>query len=153
MLDLECFSYLNRGLESPLAPVVIFATNRGICEIRGTDGVKGPHGMPVDLLDRILIVRTSPYTLHEMIHIISIRAATEGVKLSEESLALLGEIGVRASLRYALQLLTPASILAAQGSSQNETVQKKHVEESDFIFYDAKTSAQMLIKHEADFLM
>jgi TIP49 P-loop domain len=34
MLDIECFSYLNRALESSLAPIVIFATNRGICNVR-----------------------------------------------------------------------------------------------------------------------
>ena len=31
MLDIECFTYLNRALESSLAPIVVFATNRGIC--------------------------------------------------------------------------------------------------------------------------
>ena len=36
MLDLECFSFLNRALESDTAPVVILATNRGITTIRGT---------------------------------------------------------------------------------------------------------------------
>ena len=51
MLDIECFTYLNKALESPLAPVVIFATNRGICTIKGTD-IKAPHGVPIDLLDR-----------------------------------------------------------------------------------------------------
>ena len=34
MLDIECFTYLHRALESPLAPIVIFATNRGRCQIR-----------------------------------------------------------------------------------------------------------------------
>jgi RuvB-like protein 1 (pontin 52) len=34
MLDIECFTYLHRALESPLAPIVIFATNRGRCLIR-----------------------------------------------------------------------------------------------------------------------
>merc|ERR1711865_1036850 len=29
MLDIECFTYLNRALESTLAPIVILATNRG----------------------------------------------------------------------------------------------------------------------------
>ncbi|XP_042976819.1 ruvB-like protein 1 isoform X1 [Carya illinoinensis] len=33
MLDMECFSYLNRALESSLSPIVIFATNRGICNV------------------------------------------------------------------------------------------------------------------------
>ena len=53
MLDIECFSYLNRALESQLAPIVIFATNRGRCEIRGTD-IVSPHGLPMDLLDRLV---------------------------------------------------------------------------------------------------
>ena len=35
MLDIECFTYLNRALESSLAPIVIFATNRGICQVSG----------------------------------------------------------------------------------------------------------------------
>lgn len=39
MLDMECFSYLNRALESSLSPIVIFATNRGICSVRYADEV------------------------------------------------------------------------------------------------------------------
>merc|ERR1719162_1322825 len=34
MLDIECFSFINRALESELAPVVVMATNRGITKIR-----------------------------------------------------------------------------------------------------------------------
>lgn len=34
MLDIECFTYLHRALESAIAPIVIFATNRGTCEVR-----------------------------------------------------------------------------------------------------------------------
>lgn len=60
MLDMECFSFLNRALESEKSPVVILATNRGITNIRGTN-YKGPHGMPLDLLDRLLIITTQPY--------------------------------------------------------------------------------------------
>ncbi len=30
MLDIECFSFLNRALESDMAPILIMATNRGI---------------------------------------------------------------------------------------------------------------------------
>lgn len=50
MLDIECFSFLNRALESEKAPIVILATNRGITQIRGTS-YKSPHGIPIDLLD------------------------------------------------------------------------------------------------------
>jgi len=55
MLDIECFSFLNRALESDQAPIVIMATNRGITKIRGTS-YQSPHGLPIDLLDRSLIV-------------------------------------------------------------------------------------------------
>jgi len=40
MLDIECFTYLNRALESSLAPIVIFATNRGICQVSLTFQLK-----------------------------------------------------------------------------------------------------------------
>ena len=111
MLDIECFTFLNRALESSLAPIVIFATNRGVCTIRGTD-MQSPHGIPVDLLDRLVIIRTLPYTPQEMVQILAIRAQTEGLAVDEDTLVKLGEVGARTSLRHVVQLLTPASILA-----------------------------------------
>merc|ERR1719409_2370886 len=92
MLDIECFTYLNRALESTLAPIVVFATNRGVCTVRGTE-ILSPHGVPVDLLDRMLIIRTMPYSLEEMVQILSIRSNTEDIKLNEEALTALSEIG------------------------------------------------------------
>lgn len=32
MLDIECFSFLNRALENELAPVLVMATNRGMAK-------------------------------------------------------------------------------------------------------------------------
>uniref|UniRef100_H2ZBN2 RuvB-like helicase n=1 Tax=Ciona savignyi TaxID=51511 RepID=H2ZBN2_CIOSA len=66
MLDIECFTYLHRALESAIAPIVIFATNRGHCTIKGTEDIVAPHGIPLDLLDRILIIKTMMYTNEEM---------------------------------------------------------------------------------------
>ncbi|KAG0463917.1 hypothetical protein HPP92_019986 [Vanilla planifolia] len=37
MLDIECFSFLNRALENEMAPILVIATNRGITTIRGTN--------------------------------------------------------------------------------------------------------------------
>jgi hypothetical protein len=45
----------------------------GICEVRGTD-IPSPHGVPVDLLDRLVIIRTLPYSPAEMVQILAIRA-------------------------------------------------------------------------------
>ncbi len=69
MLDIECFTYLHRALESTIAPIVIFATNRGRCTIKGTGDIISPHGMPLDLLDRIMIIRTLPYRIEDMVQV------------------------------------------------------------------------------------
>ncbi|GLC58972.1 Ras and Rab interactor 1 [Pleodorina starrii] len=141
MLDIECFTYLNRALESSLSPIVIFATNRGLCTIRGTD-ITSPHGIPVDLLDRLVIIRTLPYTLPEMVQILAIRAQVEGIGIDEESLAFLGEVGERTSLRHAVQLLTPAFMLAR--TNGRDVISRGDLEEVDVLFHDAKYSARLL---------
>merc|ERR1711985_158518 len=141
MLDIECFTYLNRALESTLSPIIIFATNRGMCTIRGTD-IVSPHGMPVDLLDRLVIIRTLPYSVDEITQVVTIRSHTEGLEIEEEALALLGEIGVNTSLRYVVQLLTPASIMAR--TAGREAITRDDIEEIDSLFYDAKSSAKIL---------
>ncbi|RLN43861.1 hypothetical protein BBO99_00001454 [Phytophthora kernoviae] len=145
MLDIECFTYLNRALESTLAPIVVFATNRGICQIRGTD-VSAPHGVPLDLLDRMLIIRTMPYSVEEMVQIIKIRAEAESIKLAEDATHRLGEIGSQTSLRYSVQILTPARILAeTQGRSD---VSVDDIDETNDLFSDAKRSAHALAQSE-----
>lgn len=145
MLDIECFTYLNRALESTLAPIVVFATNRGVCTIRGTE-ISSPHGVPLDLLDRMLIVRTMPYSVEEMVQIIKIRAEAESIKLTEEAITRLGEIGTATSLRYSVQLLTPSRILAqTQGRTD---VEIDDVEEINELFSDAKRSALALAQSD-----
>eukprot|EP00238_Polyblepharides_amylifera_P004793 CAMPEP_0196587914 /NCGR_PEP_ID=MMETSP1081-20130531/59006_1 /TAXON_ID=36882 /ORGANISM="Pyramimonas amylifera, Strain CCMP720" /LENGTH=424 /DNA_ID=CAMNT_0041910247 /DNA_START=376 /DNA_END=1650 /DNA_ORIENTATION=+ len=141
MLDIECFTYLNRALESSLAPIVVFATNRGVCTIRGTE-MTAPHGVPVDLLDRLVIIRTLPYTPQEMVRILAIRAAVEGLGVDEESLSFLGELGERTSLRHAVQMLTPAQMLAT--TNGRDSITQGDLEEIAELFLDAKASAKLL---------
>ncbi|KAL0213581.1 hypothetical protein RCL1_007207 [Eukaryota sp. TZLM3-RCL] len=141
MLDIECFTFLNRALESSLAPIVIFATNRGISQVRGTD-ISSPHGVPLDLLDRLMIVRTLPYSSTEMMSILNLRAQTEEVSVTDDCLQALVAIGQRTSLRYVIQLLTPASILSKL--YENEAVTRAEVEEVDSLFCDARRSAKIL---------
>merc|ERR1711998_540720 len=88
MLDIECFSYLNRALESDMAPVLVIATNRGIAQIRGTH-YKSPHGIPIDLLDRLMIVSTVAYTEAEMQRILEIRCEEEDVEMAKDAMDLL----------------------------------------------------------------
>merc|ERR1711871_1113152 len=149
MLDIECFTFLNRALESTLAPIVVLATNRGMCTIRGTE-VSAPHGIPVDLLDRVMIIRTMPYTLEETFQILSIRAKTEGIECEDEALAHAAQVGLDASLRYAVQLLTPSAVLTK--THAREKISKEDIEEVNSIFYDAKSSALRLQKEGDKYL-
>lgn len=150
MLDIECFTFLNKALESKLSPVVVLATNRGTSRIRGTSMIS-PHGIPVDLLDRLLIIRTLPYNVEEIVKIISLRAQVESITLSEEALAFLGGIGAKTSLRYVIQLLTPSNIYAeTQGKT---TIEKDDVEVIHSLFYDSKASAKILRDNEEKFII
>jgi RuvB-like protein 1 (pontin 52) len=150
MLDVECFTYLNRALESTLAPIVIFATNRGRCKVRGTD-MMCPHGIPTDLLDRLLIIKTMPYTSSEILQIVQTRAQTEGMNLDEEALLELSEIGKRTSLRYVVQMLTPANIVSK--TNGRDEITKLDVQECDSLFVDAKASAKHLAAHSSQFII
>lgn len=82
--------------------------------------------------------------------IVAIRAKIEGIQLDDASLAHLGKIAERASLRYAVQLLTPANISARVHG--RTAITKKDVEEVDGLFYDAKASAKLLEKNPESYM-
>eukprot|EP00039_Didymoeca_costata_P024633 m.10960 g.10960 ORF g.10960 m.10960 type:complete len:456 (+) comp4354_c0_seq1:113-1480(+) len=149
MLNLECFTYLNRALESTLSPIVIFATNRGNCTIRGTE-VQAPHGMPMDLLDRIMIIKLLPYDTEDIVQILKIRSETESIPVSDEAITKLAEMGTETTLRYVVQMLTPAFILAK--IEGHDVVGVDEIEEIKELFMDAKTSAKVLMKDDALYL-
>jgi RuvB-like protein 2 len=54
MLDIECFSFLNRVMEVNNSPTIILATNRGVTTIRGTKN-KGYFDYNIDLMECLLI--------------------------------------------------------------------------------------------------
>jgi TBP-interacting protein len=149
MLDLEAFAYLGRAMESELAPITVLATNRGMAKIRGTD-IEAPHGIPLDILDRLLIIKMKPYTEDEIREILKVRAKEENVKLSDDALEVLTKIGTETSLRYAVQLLAPSLEVAKyQGRDVVTSEDVKRVHE---MFIDVKRSVGYLKKYEEMFL-
>ncbi|CZR52782.1 probable RUVB-like protein [Phialocephala subalpina] len=142
MLDIECFTYLNRALESSISPIVILASNRGMCTIRGTEDLVSAHGIPPDLLARLLIVPTNAYEPDEIKRIVRIRVTVEGLAITEAALDKIAEHGSRISLRYALQLLMPSSILA-RVSGRNQ-IDVQDVGECEDLFIDARRSAAIV---------
>lgn len=149
MLDIECFSFLNRALENEMAPILVVATNRGITTIRGTN-YKSPHGIPIDLLDRLLIISTQPYTEDEIRKILDIRCQEEDVDMSEGAKCLLTKIGVETSLRYAIHLITAAA-LACQ-KRKGKTVELDDINRVYNLFLDVKRSTQYLMEYQSQYM-
>jgi len=149
MLDIECFSFLNRALENDLAPLVIMASNRGMARIRGTK-IQSPHGLPVDLLDRVLIVSTKPYEEQDIQQIIRIRCEEEDVTLTAEALSVLTSMAVQTTLRYALNLISCAQVLARK--RKVEKVDVDDLRRAYTYFMDEKRSVQWLKEQQGSLM-
>ncbi|KAI8825789.1 RuvB-like 2 [Fimicolochytrium jonesii] len=149
MLDIECFSFLNRALEDDMSPVVIMASNRGITKIRGTN-YTSPHGIPIDLLDRLLIISTSPYSEKEVKQILSIRCEEEDVDMTDEAKDILTKIGMETSLRYAIHLITAASLVARKRKATEVDVED--IKRVYTLFMDERRSVQYLKEYQQQFM-
>ncbi|AEB95610.1 MAG: RuvB-like domain-containing protein [Metallosphaera sp.] len=149
MLDIETFSFLTKALEAELAPILVLATNRGTTKIRGTD-VEAPHGMPLDLLDRLLIITTKPYTREENRDIIAIRAEELDIELDPQALEELTNLSVEDSLRYSIQLLEPSQVIARKAG--RGVVKAEDVKEASRLFSDLRRSVKYVKENESLFL-
>jgi TBP-interacting protein len=149
LMDIELFAFMNRAMESEMSPIIILASNRGFSRIRGTD-IVAPHGIPLDLLDRLLIITTEPYSREEIKTIIEIRAAESGMMIEDRALEKLTEIGEKTSLRYAVQLLAPAYEFAKLRNSGK--VELEDVERAANLFADVSQSSAYLKKWEEKML-
>jgi len=64
------------------------------------------------LLDRLLIIATTPYEEKEIKQILKIRCEEEDVEMSDDAITILTKIGMETSLRYAIQLIMSANLVA-----------------------------------------
>lgn len=75
------------------------------------------------------------------------------MNLADEALEELTRQGEKVSLRYALQLLAPAGILARSRASQGNVVSAEDVNESTNLFWDAGRSAGTLKRANGEFIV
>lgn len=149
MLDIECFSFINRALEDEFAPIVMMATNKGISKTRGTN-YKSPHGLPLDLLDRSIIIATSNYGEQEIKTILSIRAQEEEVELSPDALDLLTKIGTETSLRYSSNLIAVSQQIAQKRKSN--IVDIVDIKRAYLLFLDNARSVKYVQENESQYI-
>jgi len=149
MLDIECFSFLNRALEDDLAPVVVMATNRGITKIRGTQ-YTSPHGLPLDLLDRTIIIPTTQYEERELKQILKIRTEEEDNEISEDALTVLTKIALETSLRYAIQLISVAGLTSKKRKGTEISIED--IKKVYSLFLDEQRSTEFLKEYQDEFM-
>ena len=149
MMDIEALSFLTRAMEGELVPIIVMATNRGITTIRGTNE-KAPFGLPLDLLDRTVIITTEKYKPDEIEEILRIRMKEEDIKADDEAMALLKEIGGATSLRHAVQILSIAGVRAR--ADGRDKISAKDVEEVRSLFRNVSDAVDYLKKYESELL-
>jgi RuvB-like protein 2 len=106
--------------------------------------------MPLDLLDRLLIIQTKNYSKDEIKQILETRCEEEDVELSEEALDFLTEIGAQTTLRYSIQLITTSSLLAAKRKASE--VDLVDIRRAYSMFLDVKRSSDYLRDHQKEYL-
>lgn len=149
MLDIECFSFLNRALEDDMAPVVVMATNRGITKIRGTQ-YTSPHGLPLDLLDRTIIIPTTQYDEKELKQILKIRTEEEDTEISDDALTVLTKIANETSLRYAIQLISVAGLACKKRKGTEIAIED--IKKVYSLFLDEQRSCEFLKEYESEYM-
>nr|UXY87468.1 hypothetical protein 1634Bnrm3_p101 [Cryptomonas sp.] len=134
MLDIECFSFLSKNIESVLSPVFILSTNNSTLKINGI-GFSSPHGIPVDVIDRFLVIQTSPHSYCELRKILSSKADDDLLYLDENAKELLTKIGIECGIRYSIYIMSIASLI-----SQNKYIPicAKEIKQSFLLFVDSK---------------
>lgn len=149
ILTMETFSFLNRVLESEISPVLIFATNRGYTKIRGTEHYS-PFGIPMDLLDRMLIINTEQLEMMDYQNILKLRSEEEDVEMENKASQFLAKIAMETSMRYAMQLIVVSSILSRR--SKRSVVCLEDVKRAHDLFLDVGRSCEVLQRNGADYM-
>jgi RuvB-like protein 1 len=74
----------------------------------------------------------------------------EGIAIDEAGLAKMGRTAEKTSLRHAVQLLTPASMLAA--CNGRDAINQDDLLEACGLFHDAKYSAKLLAQNADQYI-
>lgn len=77
-------------------------------------------------------------------YVFSLSAAVqvEGITIAADSLARMGAMAEKTSLRHAVQLLTPAAVMAK--TNGRDGIDVADLQDVDDLFHDAKYSAKLL---------
>lgn len=98
----------------------------------------------------VLGILVQPYTEEEIRKILDIRCEEEDVDMVEDARELLAKIGSETSLRYAIQLITAASLACQKRKAK--AVEIEDISKVYSLFIDVKRSMQFLREYQDQFM-
>ena len=108
--------------------------------------------MDTKVLNEIFVlgILVQPYTEEEIRKILDIRCEEEDVNMVEDARELLAKIGSETSLRYAIQLITAASLACQKRKAK--AVEIEDISKVYSLFIDVKRSMQFLREYQDQFM-
>ena len=97
-----------------------------------------------------MIISTTQYSEGEIRRILEIRCEEEDVEMASDALDLLTKIGVETSLRYAIQMITIASLCCTKRKASEVGIED--IKRVYGLFVDVKRSTQFLMEYQRDFM-
>ena len=97
-----------------------------------------------------MIVSTVPYEQDEIRSILKVRCDEEDVEMTDDALELLTRIGMETSLRYAIQMVIAASLVAEKRKSAE--VEISDIKRVYTLFVDVKRSTQFLMEYQNEYM-
>ena len=104
-LSTNCFSFLIKILDGLLSPSLICVSNCIKNKIVGVEKFS-QYGVPLDFLDRFLIINTRPLEIFQLKEIISLRCLDGNIIIENNAHKLLVKIGLECGIRYSFYMLT-----------------------------------------------
>ena len=134
ILNVDIFAYLCKNIESFLSPSIILSTENSDLKVNNADFISS-HGIPVDFLDRFLIIQTNPYSYKEIKEILLLKANKEMLYFSNQAFELLIKIGIECGIRYCIYIL---SIINLNFYNKFTKIGIIAIKKSFLIFLDSK---------------
>mmetsp|Transcript_39352 Transcript_39352/g.80608 ORF Transcript_39352/g.80608 Transcript_39352/m.80608 type:complete len:440 (+) Transcript_39352:1583-2902(+) len=134
ILDSECLSFLGKKFESILSPFFICATDNSKTKVTGLK-LLSFHGMPLDFLDRLLMVPLKPNSEKEIRKILKLRSEENSIPIEGKALNLLTRISLECGVRYSLYLMTTSIIINPNNLKKLDVLR---IKKSYSLFVDCK---------------
>lgn len=102
LLDMDCFSYLNKSLDSNNSPTIILSSNVKEGRVRGSEEIS-PFGISEDLLRRLLVIPVQKNENED--DIVKSRLSKEQIEVDEEGLKSILDLCRKRGLQQVISLI------------------------------------------------